>query len=84
VIKYLREGKGVESVAKRRRIPVKRRSLYVRHNKAYEALLAVLIVVFVAICVTVLGNTVMPGSEMWTDNILIRIIVETNAAVRGR
>ncbi|MDR3255423.1 MAG: hypothetical protein LBT31_07625 [Synergistaceae bacterium] len=71
-------------MAKRRRIPIKRRSLYVRHNKVYELMLAVLIVVFVAICVAVLGNSVMPGSEMWTDNVLIRMIVETNAAMRGK
>ncbi|MDR3320939.1 MAG: hypothetical protein LBS93_00705 [Synergistaceae bacterium] len=71
-------------MAKRRRIPVKRRSLYVRHNKVYEMMLAVLIVVFVAICVAVLGNTMLPGSEMWADNVLIKMIVETNAAMRGK
>jgi hypothetical protein len=47
-------------------------------------MLAVLIVVFVAICVAVLGNTMLPGSEMWADNVLIKMIVETNAAMRGK
>jgi hypothetical protein len=69
--------------SRRIRIPVQRRSLYIKHNKTYELLLAALMVVFVAICVVVIGSTFMPA-DVWTDNVLIRMIVETNAAVRGR
>jgi hypothetical protein len=47
-------------------------------------LLAALVVVFVAICVVVLGSTFMPTSNMWTDNVLVKMIVETNEFIRGR
>jgi hypothetical protein len=61
-----------------------RRSLYIRHNKTYELLLATLLVIFVAICVIVIGSTLVPTSGVWSDNVLIRMIVQTNELVRGK
>jgi hypothetical protein len=71
-------------MAETRRTPLPRRSLYVKHNKAYELLLATLIVFFAAVCVVVFGSTFKPSSGVWTDNVLIRMIVETNEFIRGR
>ncbi|MDR0616836.1 MAG: hypothetical protein LBG29_08515 [Synergistaceae bacterium] len=49
-----------------------------------EWLLAMLVIVFVAICVFVLGSTFVPASDKWSNNVLIRMIVDTNEFVRGR
>ena len=71
-------------MATKRKTVVQRRSLYVKHNKAYEAVLASLIVFFVAICVYVFGSVVDLNSTNWSNNTLIQMIVGTNAAMRGR
>jgi hypothetical protein len=51
---------------------------------AREWLLALLVVVFVSICVVVLGSMFTPIPDKWADNVLIRMIVDTNEFVRGR
>jgi hypothetical protein len=51
---------------------------------AREWLLAILVVVFVSICVVVLGSTFIPMSSVWSDSVLVKMIVETNEFVRGR
>jgi hypothetical protein len=75
---------GGEDVPERQRISIPRRSMYVKHNMTREWLLAVLVVVFVAICVFVLGSTFVPESGKWADNVLVKMIVDTNEFVRGR
>jgi hypothetical protein len=75
---------GGEGMPERQRIHIPRRSMYVRRNMTRDGLLAVLVVMFVAICVFVLGNTFAPDTGKWADNVLIRMIVETNQFVRGR
>ena len=71
-------------MATQRKTVVQRRSLYVKHNKAYEVILASLIVFFVAICGFVFGSVVDLNSTNWSNNTLIQMIVGTNAAMRGR
>ncbi|MDR1516123.1 MAG: hypothetical protein LBS45_10540 [Synergistaceae bacterium] len=71
-------------MSERQRIPIPRRSLYIKRNKAREWLLAILVVVFVSICVIVLGSTFVPMSSDWSDSVLVKMIVETNEFVRGR
>lgn len=56
-----------------------RRSLYVKQNKAYQSLLAVLIIAFIALAAVVINNTMMPTSKTWKDNLLIRMIIERRA-----
>jgi hypothetical protein len=55
----------------------KRHSLYVKQNKAYQLLLAFLIVMFILISAVVVNMTLLsPPSAVWSDNILIRMIIE--------
>ena len=56
-----------------------RRSLYVKQNKAYQSLLAVLIIAFIILAAVVINNTMMPSSSIWKDNLLIRMIIERRA-----
>jgi hypothetical protein len=49
-----------------------------------ELLLAALVVVFVSICVVVLGSTFVSMPDKWADNVLIKMIVDTNEFVRSR
>ena len=59
----------------------RRNSLYVKQNKAYQMLLATLIIAFLivtAVVVTTSGTG--RTSSFWRDNVLIRMIVERNAA----
>lgn len=60
----------------------KRRSLYVKQNKAYQMLLATLIIAFVLVTAVVLSHTILPTSSVWRDNVLIRMIYETREAMR--
>ncbi len=53
----------------------KRHSLYVKQNKAYQLMLAFLIIVFVLISATVISGTFSPAG-VWRDNTLIRMIIE--------
>jgi hypothetical protein len=71
-------------MSKRQRIQIPRRSLYVKHNMAREWLLAILVVVFVSICVVVLGSMFIPMSSGWSDSVFVKMIVQTNEFVRGR
>lgn len=62
------------------RIPRRRRhSLYVRQNKAYQLLLAALIIAFIIVTAVVVSGVVSPNTS-WRDNVLIRMIIERNAA----
>ena len=65
------------------RFPRRRHSLYVRQNKAYQLLLAMLIVVFIIVAAVVVNSTISPNTS-WRDNVLIRMIVERNAARNSR
>ena len=57
----------------------RRHSLYVKQNKAYQALLAVLIIAFVVVTAAVLTSSVK-GSNVWRDNVLLRMIIEARDA----
>ncbi|MDR2780792.1 MAG: hypothetical protein LBB28_06675 [Synergistaceae bacterium] len=65
------------------RMPRRRNSLYVRQNKAYQALLATLIIVFIVVTAVVVNSTLSPNSS-WRDNVLIRMIIERSAARDSR
>jgi len=65
-----------EHEAKNRR----RHSLYVKQNKAYQTLLAVLIIFFVLVSFVVINVVGAPSSSVWRDNVLIRMIIERNAS----
>jgi hypothetical protein len=59
----------------------KRHSLYVKQNKAYQLMLAFLIIVFILISAVVINMTFFsPPSAVWSDNILIRMILERRDA----
>lgn len=57
----------------------RRRSLYVRQNKAYQILLAILVVAFILISALVINTTILQPSGVWRDNVLIRMILERRA-----
>lgn len=57
----------------------RRRSLYVKQNKAYQALLAVLIIAFVVVTAVVLTSSIK-GSRMWKDNVLIKMMIDAGNA----
>jgi membrane protein CcdC involved in cytochrome C biogenesis len=65
------------------RIPRRRHTLYVKQNKAYQLLLATLIIVFIVVTAVVVNSTISPNTS-WSDNVLIRMIVEKNAARNSR
>ncbi len=54
----------------------KRHSLYVKQNKAYQLLLAFLIIAFILISAVVINNTLLSSSGTWRDNMLIRMIIQ--------
>jgi hypothetical protein len=55
----------------------KQHSLYVKQNKAYQLMLAFLIVAFILISAVVVNTTLLsPSSAVWRDNMLIRMIIE--------
>ncbi|MDR1472745.1 MAG: hypothetical protein LBS75_09495 [Synergistaceae bacterium] len=65
------------------RRPRRRKTLYVKQNKAYQSLLALLIVVFIIVTAVVVNSTMLPNaSPVWRDNVLIRMFIE-RAAARG-
>ena len=61
----------------------RRRSLYVKQNKAYQALLAILIIAFVVAATAVLMGNVK-GSSMWQDNVLLRMIIDARDTRRSQ
>ena len=64
--------------------PTKRRnSLYVKQNKAYQMLLATLIIAFIIVTAVVMYSTLSPNAS-WNDNVLIRMMIERNAARNSR
>jgi membrane protein CcdC involved in cytochrome C biogenesis len=65
------------------RTPRRRHSLYVKQNKAYQLLLATLIIVFIIVTAVVVNSTLSPNTS-WSDNVLIRMIIERNAARNSR
>ena len=57
----------------------RRYSLYVKQNKAYQVLLATLIIVFLIVtAVVVTSSGAIKPNSIWTDNLLIRMIIEKN------
>jgi membrane protein CcdC involved in cytochrome C biogenesis len=65
------------------RMPRRRNSLYVKQNKAYQALLATLIIVFIVVTAVVVNSTLSPNSS-WKDNVLIKMIIERSAVRNSR
>ncbi|MDR1581103.1 MAG: hypothetical protein LBS35_12155 [Synergistaceae bacterium] len=65
------------------RIPRRRHSLYVKQNKAYQLLLATLIIAFIIVTAVVVNGTFSPNTS-WKDNVLIRMIIDRNAARNSR
>ncbi|MDR1510164.1 MAG: hypothetical protein LBS53_11050 [Synergistaceae bacterium] len=63
------------------RMPRRRHSLYVKQNKAYQVLLATLIIVFIVVTAVVVNSTLSPNTS-WKDNVLIRMIMERRSAAR--
>ncbi|MCL2683833.1 MAG: hypothetical protein FWE55_01170 [Synergistaceae bacterium] len=57
----------------------RRHSIYVKQNKAYQMLLATLLIVFLIVTAVVVTHTWAP-STTWRDNLLIRMIIDRNAA----
>jgi hypothetical protein len=56
----------------------------VKQNKAYQSLLALLIIVFIIVTAVVINNTIQPNSSpLWRDNLLIRMFIERAAARNG-
>jgi hypothetical protein len=58
----------------------RRRSLYVKQNKTYQMLLALLIICFIFVSLVVINNVLLPSDATWRDNMLIRMIIERNEA----
>ncbi|MDR1137793.1 MAG: hypothetical protein LBK91_05670 [Synergistaceae bacterium] len=65
------------------RMPRRRHSLYVKQNKAYQTLLAMLIVVFILVTAVVVNSTIS-SNPMWKNNALIRMIIERTEARYSR
>lgn len=57
----------------------RRKSLYVKQNKSYQLLLALLVIVFVLISVIVVNNVLLSPTGKWSDSLLIRMIMERRA-----
>ena len=63
------------------RSPRRRNTLYVKQNKAYQMLLATLIIAFMLVtAVVMIGSGVSRPNATWRDNILIRMIIENNSS----
>ena len=60
----------------------KSNSVYVKQNRAYQALLATLVIALVLVGVTVLTTIPLPSSGVWKDNVLLRMIVETQQFIK--
>jgi hypothetical protein len=65
------------------RNPRRRNSLYVKQNKAYQLLLATLIIAFILVTAVVVHGTLSPN-PLWRDNVLIKMIIERNTARNSR
>ena len=57
-------------------------SIYVKQNRAYQALLATLIIALVLVGLSVLSTIPLPTSHVWKDNVLLRMIIETQKFIR--
>lgn len=57
-------------------------SIYEKQNKAYQALLATLIIALVLIGASVLTTIPLPTSSVWRDNVLLRMIVDTQHFIK--
>ena len=59
----------------------RRNSLYVKQNKAYQMLLATLVILFLIVTAVVITSSgSIKGNSTWRDNVLIRMIIERNTA----
>lgn len=58
-------------------------SLYEKQNKKYQAILATLIIVFVIVFAVVLNSVALPSSRSWNDNVLIKMIVNTQDFIKS-
>jgi membrane protein CcdC involved in cytochrome C biogenesis len=61
----------------------RRNSLYVKQNKAYQMLLATLIIVFIVVTAVVV-NGVVSSNPIWRESLFIRMIIERNGARSSR
>ncbi len=57
-------------------------SLYVKQNKKYQAILATLIISFVLVLAIVLSSVDLPTSRVWRDNVLLRMILNTQEFIK--
>ena len=71
----------VSQMRRTQRTNRRRYSLYVKQNKAYQMLIATLIIVFLIVTAVVVNSSGSVGhNSMWSNNVLIRMIIERNAA----
>ena len=61
----------------------RRNTVYVKQNKAYQMLLATLIIIFIIVTAVVVHSTLSPNS-FWRDNAFIRMVIERNTARNSR
>jgi len=59
-------------------------SLYVKRNKKYQAILAALIIAFAILFAIVLSSVPLPTSRVWRENVLMRMIVETQDFIKDK
>lgn len=62
----------------------RRNSLYVKQNRAYQMLMATLIIIFLIVTAVVVTSGGIKSGSTWKDNVLIRMIVERNSVRNTR
>ena len=63
-----------------RRSYKRRNTLYVKQNKAYQVLLATLVIAFLVVTAVLMTNSLSNNpNTRWSDNVLIRMIREQNS-----
>ncbi|GHV28092.1 hypothetical protein FACS1894167_04260 [Synergistales bacterium] len=61
----------------------KNSSMYVQYNKMQQMLIALVVLVAVTVTVVVIGKYT-PASKIWTNNVLLQMIIDTHRAVTGK
>jgi len=56
----------------------------VKRNKKYQAILAALIIAFAILFAIVLSSVPLPTSRVWRENVLMRMIVETQNFIKDK
>ena len=60
----------------------RKQSLYVKQNVAYQAFLAGLVIMLAVVFVIVILSVDLPISPVWKDNILLRMIEQTQDFIK--